>query len=111
MPDPTNTFSLREPNEGEYNYFIFEGTNGKPLATLNMATGEIEYGDEYDPDAAALLFWDSFTNLPQDNERLRQLVTEILDGHDHRSPEALANWLKNWSARARSALKQGGHHG
>ena len=110
---PMDTLTVRKPNKNEgYSFFRFPGTTGETLVTLNMDDGTIEYGEEYDPDAAARLFWDTFSNLPQDNDKLRQLISEILDGHDHRSPEALARWLKNWSSRARSALKrQGARHG
>ncbi|MFJ7990347.1 hypothetical protein [Streptomyces sp. NPDC096351] len=40
-----------------------EGPGGQPLVTLNTATGEMEFGPAYTPDAAAEVFWDAVDRM------------------------------------------------
>jgi hypothetical protein len=94
------------------------GPNG-PLVVIDTTTGELEYGKDYTPDAAAKVFWEAIkswlptsqVNLAAENEALERrngdlawLLSEVITDHSEKAPEALAAWLKDWEKRVRAEL-------
>ena len=57
---------------------IIQGPNGMALVTINTETGEVTYGEGYEPDQAARIFWRGLTDLPAENERLREALRETI---------------------------------
>lgn len=55
------------------------GSDGSALVTIRRDTGEIEYGEGYEPDDAARVFWDAFSTLPTENERLREALRDACE--------------------------------
>ncbi len=61
--------------------FIFVGPDDKPLAILNMRTGELTYGEGYTPDATARLFWEAMSGyVPKQTRELRTALKNLSAG-------------------------------
>ncbi|MEU6979630.1 hypothetical protein [Streptomyces sp. NPDC046371] len=43
--------------------FSIDGADGRPMVTLHLDTGEMEFGPGYTPDKAAEIFWDTLDRL------------------------------------------------
>ena len=81
MTTPLPGFTTRDPGEGLSPNFIFVGPDENTLATLNMRTGELAYGEGYTPDATARLFWEAMSGyVPKQTRELRTALKNLSDG-------------------------------
>lgn len=63
--------------------FVLTGAKGKMLVNLDMATGKVTFGEDYDPAEAARIFWlfvaghnplaPKLSEVERENARLRAL--------------------------------------
>ena len=63
------------------NDFSIYGEAGDMLIRINMSSGDLEYGDNYNPNAACKVFWDCISQFKQPDEweeNANITATEIL---------------------------------
>lgn len=67
-------------------YFIIHGPDNSELVRVHMGTGEITYGEQYEPDEAATIFWSAISQacpMNKDpvvadlNEKISELEDEL----------------------------------
>lgn len=53
------------------------GIPGNPLVSIDMVDGTIKYGEDYDPDEAARVFWTAFGEIPRQLSKALERITGL----------------------------------
>lgn len=76
IPGGVETFRIKPDNRIEPDKMCINNNN-TTLVSIDTKTGDIEYGDHYNPDETARVFWEALGNFPQREEASQNVLQEL----------------------------------